>query len=183
MWLWTEDGQVPGVVDSFEKHDEWKAYRGGLVLNIKVAPPGCASRAHECCTPHCPGGPPPLLAPLGRPEVGAVQKHADLGQPTGHGSNQQRTLAGIRFGHWHPGTAVYPEPVRLAGQGGGVVRPLTREPERPGTGPHGPAAADQFTWNVLSPFSKKLTIWRAAARPALMLASAVCAPIFLEVKQ
>ena len=31
VWLWTEDGQVPGVVDSFEKRDEWKAYRGGDV--------------------------------------------------------------------------------------------------------------------------------------------------------
>merc|ERR1719229_174254 len=39
-----------------------------------------------------------------------------------------------------------------------------------------------FTWNLTSPFSKKLTIWFAAATPALLFASSVWAPIFFLVK-
>merc|ERR1712190_444463 len=39
-----------------------------------------------------------------------------------------------------------------------------------------------LTWKRTSPFSKKLTIWFAAATPALLLASSVCAPIFFFVK-
>ena len=38
-----------------------------------------------------------------------------------------------------------------------------------------------FTWNLRFPVAKKSTIWRAAARPAFMLASAVWAPIFFGV--
>ena len=38
-----------------------------------------------------------------------------------------------------------------------------------------------FTWNLRLPVAKKSTIWRAAARPAFMLASAVWAPIFFGV--
>ena len=38
-----------------------------------------------------------------------------------------------------------------------------------------------FTWNLRSPVAKKLIIWRAAATPAFILASAVWAPIFLGV--
>ena len=38
-----------------------------------------------------------------------------------------------------------------------------------------------FTWNLVLPVAKKSTIWRAAARPAFTLASAVWAPIFLGV--
>ncbi len=38
-----------------------------------------------------------------------------------------------------------------------------------------------FTWNLRLPVAKKSTIWRAAARPAFTLASAVWAPIFLGV--
>lgn len=40
-----------------------------------------------------------------------------------------------------------------------------------------------LTWKVRSPFSRKSTICRAAAMPALMFASSVCAPIFLAVKR
>lgn len=40
-----------------------------------------------------------------------------------------------------------------------------------------------FTWNLVTPFLMKSTIWWAAARPALMLASAVSAPIFLGVEK
>lgn len=40
-----------------------------------------------------------------------------------------------------------------------------------------------FTWNLVTPFLMKSTIWLAAARPALMLASAVSAPIFLGVEK
>ena len=36
-----------------------------------------------------------------------------------------------------------------------------------------------FSWNFVQPSLKKDTIWRAAARPAFRLASAVWAPIFL----
>jgi hypothetical protein len=36
VWLWTEQGQVNGVVESVEKNEEWKTYRGGLILNIRV---------------------------------------------------------------------------------------------------------------------------------------------------
>lgn len=39
-----------------------------------------------------------------------------------------------------------------------------------------------LTWNEQSFLVKKSTIWRAAANPALLFASAVCAPIFLGVK-
>merc|ERR1711976_284950 len=35
--------------------------------------------------------------------------------------------------------------------------------------------------NLVSPFSKKPMIWFAAATPALLLASVVCAPIFFLV--
>ena len=38
-----------------------------------------------------------------------------------------------------------------------------------------------LTWKRVLPVAKKSAIWRAAASPALMLASAVCAPIFLGV--
>ena len=38
-----------------------------------------------------------------------------------------------------------------------------------------------FTWNFVLPVAKKSAIWRAAARPALTLASEVWAPIFLGV--
>jgi hypothetical protein len=37
--LWTEQGQVKGVVESVERNETWKTYRGGLILNIKVADP------------------------------------------------------------------------------------------------------------------------------------------------
>ena len=54
-----------------------------------------------------------------------------------------------------------------------------------GWGPRGcgaaAGAAYLFTWKRVQPVAKKSTIWRAAARPALMLASAVWAPIFLGV--
>ena len=40
-----------------------------------------------------------------------------------------------------------------------------------------------FTWNLVSPSLKKALICLAAAIPALMLASAVCAPIFLGVEK
>ena len=38
-----------------------------------------------------------------------------------------------------------------------------------------------LTWKRVLPFFRKSTIWLAAARPALMLASAVSAPIFFAV--
>ena len=37
VWLWTEVGQIQGVVESIERNAEWAAYRGGLVLIIRVA--------------------------------------------------------------------------------------------------------------------------------------------------
>ena len=40
-----------------------------------------------------------------------------------------------------------------------------------------------LTWNFVSPSLKKALICLAAAMPALMLASAVCAPIFLGVEK
>ncbi len=40
-----------------------------------------------------------------------------------------------------------------------------------------------FTWKRVSPSLKKAFIWRAAAMPALVLASAVCAPIFFGVEK
>ena len=40
-----------------------------------------------------------------------------------------------------------------------------------------------FTWKRVSPSLKKALIWRAAAMPALVLASAVCAPIFFGVEK
>lgn len=38
-----------------------------------------------------------------------------------------------------------------------------------------------FTWNLVTPFLMKSTIWLAAAKPAFKFASAVWAPIFLGV--
>ena len=40
-----------------------------------------------------------------------------------------------------------------------------------------------FTWNFVSPSLKKALICLAAAMPALVLASAVCAPIFFGVEK
>gem|GEM_PF-3523034 len=56
-----------------------------------------------------------------------------------------------------------------------------KNPPPCGRGKKGAVQNYLFTWKVLSPFSKKPTICRAAARPALMLASEVSAPIFFLV--
>jgi hypothetical protein len=34
VWLWTERGQTRGIVESVERNEQWKTYRGGLVLQI-----------------------------------------------------------------------------------------------------------------------------------------------------
>lgn len=56
-----------------------------------------------------------------------------------------------------------------------------KNPPPCGRGIKGAVKGYLFTWKVRSPFSKNLTIWLAAASPALMLASEVSAPIFFLV--
>merc|ERR1719362_244427 len=77
----------------------------------------------------------------------------------------------------HPDLEPIVEPDRriaIAGRSSDHYRPL--HPDR------APVARScthhAFSWNLTSPFSKKPTIWFAAATPALLFASRVWAPIF-----
>merc|ERR1719362_1283278 len=81
----------------------------------------------------------------------------------------------------HPDLEPIVEPDRriaIAGRSSDHYRPL--HPDR------APVARScthhAFSWNLTSPFSKKPTIWLAAATPALLFASRVWAPIFFLVK-